>query len=246
MPTDPKDAESIAREIIAEIASTWTNTRHCRCKKEKGSYIFVYTLPPAIVVRNARAVERPNAISTFHFNPLAEATEMVANCRVRLASYSDPSVANHTIRDNAKERILQMLTSAIDVFIDSTWHARIVAETLVGLKTMRVFGRPDIARELADATVEEIEKKVRQRFGRISKGRNPKINNFTISTALKHFLPQFKEAGKIPSQNQFAKTLGVTPKGWRDFLTKAQLADHEATVKLWLVQMLAQEQTKQD
>jgi hypothetical protein len=209
MTIDHKDAERIARELIAEIASGWKKTSNCRCKKEKGSYNFIFTLPPAIVIRNARAVERPDAISTFHFNPLAEATEIVANCRLELASLGDPIMADHIVRENAKERIHQMLISAPVVFIDSTWQARIIAETLCGLKMMRIIGKSDKARVLANTTVDLIQEKVRERLGPISNARNPKITQFTISTALKHFLPQFKEVGKIPSQNQFAKACEV-------------------------------------
>ena len=48
MTIDRKDAESLARELIKEIASEWIDSPSTVCVKDQhGAYIFVFPLPPA-------------------------------------------------------------------------------------------------------------------------------------------------------------------------------------------------------
>jgi hypothetical protein len=127
-----------------------------------------------------------------------------------------------------------MLLVAPEVFSDALWQLRIFSNALVGVQWRLAFGRPDRARALVDTAVLFIEQRVRQRFGPIYKGRNPRIHDFSIHTALRTFLPKYRRTGQLPSQNQFAKALGVTAKGWRDFLKKHNRGKHEQVVKEWL------------
>lgn len=66
MPLDYKDAERIARDLIAEIASEWVDTPSAHCVQENDSYVFILNLQPSRVVRHARLVERPASDSTLH------------------------------------------------------------------------------------------------------------------------------------------------------------------------------------
>jgi hypothetical protein len=241
MTIDDKDAERIARELIAEIASEWIDTPGARLLQQDGSYIFEFILAPTEIVRYTRIVERPAAISTFHFNPLAEAAEIVFDIALK-SDLVDTPLSPANLRLDAKQQIHHMLLITPRLYMDAMWQARIIANTVSGLENLRVAGRPDIARELAKHSMERIEARVRSYLGHISSARNPRINDWSITNALTKFLPKFKETGKIPSQNQFAKALGVSPKGWRDFLKKQQLSDHKATVNLWLRSLLAREQ----
>jgi len=235
---DGKGAERIAKDLIREIASEWVNTPITRCVEENGSYIFECTLEPGLVIRYARKVERPIAPSVFRFDPLAEATEIVIDCAFTLEQRA-PTMTELIIRINAKPRIRQMVVSAPDVFTDAMWQARIVGDTLHSLETLQPFGRPDIARGLINSTVAMIENRVRDRFGKVRQKQKPKISQFSLSTTLKTFFPTFEETGQIPSQRQFAKALGVTAKGWRDYLKKHQLGKHHSIVKRWLEELLS-------
>jgi hypothetical protein len=236
-----KDAESIARELLAEIASEWIDTPTTRCVEEDGSYIFVFTLPPAKVISDGRVVKRPAAISTFHFNPLAEATEIVRGSDLRFPTgvgIDNAGMSESVLREITKPKILQMLRSASDVFTDAMWQARIIADTLCAVETMSVFGRQDITRLYVNSTLDMIREKMRERIGPIHQARNPKITESSISTALRSFFPKFRETGEIPSQRQFAKTVGVTAKAWRDYLKKNQLGKHESIITRWFEYML--------
>lgn len=132
MSLDREDAERIARELIAEIGSKWEDTSRIVCVKDQhDAYIFVFALPPAPLMRNGVLIERPAAFSTFHFDPLAEATEIVARCDFDLGLMADGTTKDTHLRQNAKERINEMLLSAADIFSDAMWEARITAETLL-------------------------------------------------------------------------------------------------------------------
>jgi hypothetical protein len=230
----PLDYKSIARELIAEIASKWTDTPSNRCVLENGSYIFVLTLEPNNDLRLTSF--DPNVpASILYFNPLIEATEIVALCANDAADATeDAEMLDSIIRSNAETRIGQMLLAAPDIFSDALFQLRVISTTFVGVQVMNTFGKPDKARALIDSALRFIEERLRQRFGRVSKGRNPKINNFSIHTALRKCLPKFKSTGQLPSRNQFAKALGVTPKAWRDFVKEHPKADHDLIVKEWL------------
>lgn len=243
---DEKDAEGIAGDLIAEIASEWKDRSEAYHVEKDGKHFFVFTLQPSRVIRYAHVVERPASDSIFHFNPLAEATEIVMSCAFKIENSVDASMREDLIRMHAKTYIKQMLTSAPDVFRDAMWQARIVAETLCSLETMQTFGRPDIARGLVNSAVAMIEEKARDGFGRISKARKPKINQFSIHTALRMSLDDFKRDGTIPSQRRFAKAVGVTAKGWRDFLKKRKLGVHDSTVRQWLEELLASDQRREE
>jgi len=240
MEIDSKTAETIARELLRKIASEWQDVPNIHCAIEKGDPIFVLTLEPGEIVRYARRVERPFANSTFHFNPLAEATEIVISCASHLDEREVPysEIREHAIRDSSESRIRQMIFSAPKIFQDAMWHARVVGETLVGLDLMRVLGRPDIARGLIKSTLAMFEDKFSERLGRIRQKQKPKISEFGIHTALRMFLADFKQTGKVPSQRRFAAALKVTPKGWRDFLLTHGLGKHEVIVKKWLDELL--------
>ena len=75
---------------------------------------------------------------------------------------------------------------------------------------------------------------MRRRFGPISKSRKPKINDFSIDAAVMAFLPNCRSTGRLPSRNQFAKALSVTPKAWRDYVQEHRSADDELIVREWL------------
>lgn len=248
MNIDDKDAERLAKELIGEIAPDWAETPTVRVIKENGSYIFEYTLQPSKVVRYARVVERPKSPSVFRFNPLAEATEIV----ISTASTLNPNLTNNAriaqiaIRNIARSRIIQMLISASDVFTDAMWQARIIGETIPGVRSMKAGGRPDIARGLIKSVMAMFEKKLRKYFGEIKQKQNPKINQWSVTTALATFYPIFRKTGQIPSQRQFAKALGVTPKGWRDYLRNNQFGDHDTVVRQWLEQRIPPPDGKPD
>ena len=108
---------------------------------------------------------------------------------------------------------------------------------LVGAQRMNSFGNPVKARALIDSGLRLIADKMRRRFGPISKARKPKINDFTVHTAVISFLPQFRITGQLPSRNQFAKALNVTPKAWRDYVQEHPRGDHELIVREWLEAM---------
>jgi hypothetical protein len=229
MTIDGKEAERIAKDLIREIASEWKDTPSARCTEEDGFYVFEFTVQPSQIIRYARGVERPHSPSVFRFNPLAEATEIVIDCATQLTqqvSTSD-SMTLVLIISNARPRIYQMLRLAPTVFEDAMWQARIIADTLHDLETMKMFGRPDIARGLVNSTVAMIETKLRDRFGRIKQKQRPRLTVVQISTAIATFLPAFEKSGAIPSRNKFAKQLGVSAKGWRDYLSRHQLGEHD-------------------
>jgi hypothetical protein len=240
MKIDRKDAERIAKDLIREIASEWADTLVSRCVEENGSYVFEFTLEPGEIIRYARTVERPIARSVFRFNPLAEATELVVDCADTLDQRA-PTAPEVVIRSNAKSRIHQMLVSAPKVFTDAMEQARIVGETLVAVTAMQFFGRPDITRGLIDSAVAVIHKKVRDRFGKTPQKQKPKITPVSILQALSEFLTRFKETGQCPSQRQFAIRLGVTPKGWRNYLDRHHLGEHESFVKQQFERLLSLE-----
>jgi len=48
------------------------------------------------------------------------------------------------------------------------------------------------------------------------------------------FLPNCRSTGRLPSRNQFAKALSVTPKAWRDYVQEHRSADDELIVREWL------------
>lgn len=232
MTIDGKHAERIASDLIRAIASEWVDTPDTRCLKESDSYIFEFTLLPTEIVRYARKVERPLSPSIFRFDPLAEAVEIVLQCASKLTGQSmSESAIESRIRKNAHPRILQMLFSAPKVFAEAMWEARIVGETLAGIETMKLLGRPDIARGLMNSAVKLIEKKVRERFGEIKQKQKLKITPLDVDAAIIEFLPRFKETGAVPSRNKFAKQLGVSPKGWRDYLDRHQLGEHDTYLK---------------
>jgi hypothetical protein len=245
MTIDGKDAERIAKDLIREIASEWVNTPTARCIEENGTHIFEFTLQPGTVIRYARQVERPIATSIFRFDPLAEATEIVMSVAFTYLLHMNPPIdmtmTDLILRNNAKPRINQMLISAPDVLRDAMWQARIIGETLYEIEVMRLFGRPDIGRGLVNSAVAMIENKLRERFGKIPQKQKPKISSISIVGALSKFFPQFKETGQLPSQRQFAIALGVTPKGWRTYLDRNHLGNHESFVKARLDRLLTKE-----
>lgn len=231
---DGKDAERIAKDVIQEIASEWIDTPISRCIKENDSYIFEYTVAPTSIIRYARDVERPPALSVFRFDPLAEVTEIVINCANNLQQDEVSDVAL-----NAKPRVLQMLISAPGVFAEAMGQARIIGETIHGIEIMHTFGRPDIARGLLNSAMAIMERNLREKLGRIPQKQRPKISPFSLSKTLYIFLPEFRKTGQIPSQRQFAKALGVTAKGWREYLKNHRLDAHAVAVKEWLEDLLA-------
>jgi hypothetical protein len=242
---DDKDAERIAKDLISEIASEWIDTPAICCLQENDSYIFEFVLQPSEVIRYARVIERPKAPSVFRFNPLAEATEIVSSVAFGLhSSIADNArMAEAIIHDNAKTQINHMLKSAPDVFTDAMWQARIIGETNGELQYLRLIGRPDIARGLINSALAMIMERIHKHFGKITQKQKPKISPLSIGLALKTFVPKFEETGQIPSQRQFAKALGVTSKGWRDYLRNHQLGDHEPLIKRWLEERLPLRQT---
>jgi hypothetical protein len=130
-----------------------------------------------------------------------------------------------------------MLDIITPIFQDAMWQSRTIAHNLISIETMKAFGRTDVAREIINSTVSMVEEKLRDRLGRIASKRPPKITAFKLHTALRTFLPEFRETGKVPSQMQFAKELGVTAKGWRTYLTNKDLPKHEVIVKQWLQEL---------
>src|SRR6185295_20363994 len=121
-----------------------------------------------------------------------------------------------------------------DIFSDAMWQLGIISTAVVGVEMQNTFGKPVIARALVDTAMSMIQDRMRQRFGPISKARNPKINEFALHTAVTEFLPMFRKSGQLPSRNQFAKALKVTPKAWRDFVQAHPKGDHELIVRGWL------------
>jgi hypothetical protein len=230
MTIDGKEAERIARDLIHEIASEWKDTPSTRCVEESDSFVFEFTVQPSQIIRYAHGVERPHSPSVFCFNPLAEATEIVNDCAEKLTqqvSTTDPTTLEHLIIANAGPRIYQMLRLAPTVFEDAMWQARIIADTLHSLGMMQMFGRPDIARGLINSTVAMIVTKLRERFPRIKQKQKSRLTVVQIGTAISVFLPAFEKTGAIPSRNQFAKQLGVSARGWREYLKRHHLGEHE-------------------
>jgi len=110
-----------------------------------------------------------------------------------------------------------MLRMAPLLFWDAEWQARILAEAKCAMEVTRTFGRPDLARSILEQALDLARHTMKKRLPPVPVTRNPKINQFTIHTALRKFFPKFKETGELPSQRQFAKAIGVTPKAWRSF-----------------------------
>ncbi len=244
MPIDRAQAQRIALDLIAEIASEWKTTDASRCVKRGGYYLFEFVIEPT---RYTRLVTGPLdltrfADSTVLFNPFVEATEIVLEDIDKLAGTTmDAEMRDYIVRRDGKTEILQMLTMAPDIFKDAIWQTRIMAGTVRSSQVLNTFGRPDLARGIVNSALDSIRDRVKKRLPRISNTRNPKINQFTISTALKTFFPKFKETGELPSQRQFAKAIGVTAKAWRTFLTNHSFDTHEVTIKEWYEVMLAKE-----
>lgn len=234
---DHKEAERIARELLAKIASEWKDTERNRSVLENGSYIFVLTLEPS---RDARLTgfDLDTPPSILHFNPLMEATEIVALTALDAQrATNDEERFDFFVRSHAERRIAQMVLAAPDIFSDAMWQLGIISTTVVGAQMQSYVGRPVTARALVDSALFMIEGRIRQRFGPIPKGRNPKINEFSIQTAVISVLPKFRSTGELPSRNQFAKALKVSPKAWRDFVQAHQKNDHELIVRDWLEAM---------
>ena len=232
-----KEAERIGRELLSKIASEWKDTERNRCVLENGSYIFVLTLKPSHDLR-LTSFDLDTPPSILHFNPLTEATEIVALCANEGAKATkDAVMLDVIIRSNAESRIHQMLVAAPDILSDALWQLGIFSTTLVGVQTLRTFGNPVKARALIDSALRLIVDKMRRRFGPISKARKPKINDFSVHTAVIGFLPDFRKTGQLPSRNQFSKALKVTPKAWRDFVQAQPKADHDLIVREWLEAM---------
>lgn len=236
MPLDYKDAERIARELIAKIASDWTDTPNNKLVLENDSYVFILTLQTSNDLRLTRF--DPNSPpSILHFNPLVEATEIVAIVANEVASIKEPIILDSIIRSNAESRIRQMLHAAPDVFSDALWQLRIISNALVGVHALSSFGGFVKARALINSAISLIEDRIRRRFGPIRQGRNPKIHDFSLNTALLGFLKDFRSTGQLPSRKKFAKALGVTPKAWRVFVQEHPKGDHDLIVKEWLEQL---------
>jgi len=242
MPIERKDAEKLAHDLIREIASEWEETLFTTCFEENGNYIFVFTLVPGDLeqVGGGGVVDRPRAPSGLYFNPLAEVTEIIiaSSLELKNKSIGDGEFRRTLAYDNAKRWTLRMLDIIPPIFQDAMWQSRIIAHTLLSVGAMKAFGRTDVARELINSTVEMVQEKLRDRLGRIASKRKPKISDFKLNTALRTFLPKFRETGKAPSQMQFAKELGVTAKAWRTYLTTRRLPKHEVTVKKWLEELV--------
>ena len=236
-----RDSHRIAHELIAEIASEWTDTPTSRCIQEADRYIFEFVLLPHLYMRFAEPFLA--AESTIRFDPLSEAIEIVLDYirKLRAMTEMDSEMKDHIIRRDAKARIQQMLNLAPHLFLDTVWQTRIMAEAVCGLELMRTFGKADSARTIVRETLDGIEGRLKKHLGRVSSKRNRKINQSTIHTALMKFFPQFKRSGKLPSQGQFAKAIGVTPKAWRTFLANRHFDKHEITIKEWYEIMLAKE-----
>jgi hypothetical protein len=240
MPIERKDAENLARDLIREIASEWEQTLFTTCYEENGNYIFLFTIVPGDLEQDGSKIDRPIAPSGFQLNPLAEVTEIIIACFLELENKSigDEEFRRILAYDNARRWTLRMLDITIPVFQDAMWQSRMIAHTLISIETLKAFGSTDKARELINSTVDTVERKWRDRLGRIRSKRKPKISAFTLNTALRTFLPKFRETGKVPSQNQFAKVVGVTAKGWRTYLTKNKLPKHEVIVRQWLQELV--------
>ncbi len=237
MTIDRKDAENLARELIKEIASEWEDTPNNKCVLENGSYVFILTLQESDDLRFTR-VDPNSPPSIVHFNPLAEAIEIVALVANEVEPSSKDSELFHSIiRSNVESRIRQMLLSAPDVFSDGLWQLRIISNALVGVHWLSVFGNTVKARAAIETAISLIEEKIRRRFGPIPKGRNPKIHDFSLQTAMLGFLETFRSTGELPSRRKTAKALGVTPKAWRDFVQEHPKGDHELIVKEWLEEL---------
>jgi hypothetical protein len=237
MPLDYKDAEGIARELIAKIASEWKDTPNNRVVLENDSYVFILTLQESNELR-LTTVDPNSPPSIVHFNPLAEAIEIVALIADEVEPSSKDSELFHSIiRLNAESRIRQMLFAAPGLFSDALWQLRIISNALVGVHWLTTFGSTVKARAVIETAISLIEEKIRRRFGPISKGRNPKIHDFALQTAMLGFLERFRSTGELPSRRKTAKALGVTPKAWRDFVQEHRKGDHELLVKEWLEEL---------
>lgn len=231
MPLDYKDAERIARELIAKIASDWKDTPRNRCVLENDSHVFILTLQTSNDLRFTR-VDPKSPPSILHFNPLAEATEIVALTANELEpTLKDSDLLDDSIRSNSESRIRQMLRAAPGVFSDGLWQLRIISNALVGVHWQIAFGNTVKARAIMETAIKFIDDRIRLRFGPIKKGRNPKIHVFSLNTALLGFLKRFRSTGRLPSRNQVAKALNVTPKAWRDYVQEHASGDHEKLVK---------------
>lgn len=240
------NARRIARDLISEIASAWTQTPTSRCEQKDGDYVFEFVIEP---VRYMRFVRGPDdndplsgADSAVRFNPLLEATTIVLECLKKVkATTMDAAMRDYVVRRDGKAGIRQMLVLAPQVFTDAIWQTRLLAGTVNSSDVLKTFGRPDLARGVINSALDSIRDRVKKRLPRVANTRNPKINQSTIGKALRTFFPKFKETKELPSQRQFAKAIGVTPKAWRTFLTKYSLDTHEVTIKEWYEFMLAKE-----
>jgi hypothetical protein len=178
MPLDYKDAEGTARELIAKIASEWKDTPNNRCVLENGSYVFILTLQASNDLRFTR-VDPNSPPSILHFNPLAEAIEIVALVANEVEPTSKDSELFHSIiRFNVESRIKQMLFAAPGLFSDALWQLRIISNALEGVHWQTAYGQPVKARALMESAIKLIADRIRLRFGPIQKGRNPKIHGF--------------------------------------------------------------------
>jgi len=59
MRIDAKDAERIARELIAEIVNEWQSVKGTEIVLDGDTYLFQFSLEPTEIYRYAHRVERP-------------------------------------------------------------------------------------------------------------------------------------------------------------------------------------------
>jgi hypothetical protein len=248
---DRVNAQWIARALIAEIASGWSDTPIAHCIQKDEYHVFEFVIEPprySRLVRDPDVTEpRTSADSVVIFNPFPEATEIVREALEKLRvlhamGVIDDAEFDYVARRDAKAEIRQMINVAPDLFKDSIWQARLIGGTVRGVKQVEYFGRIDLARGMVDSVFEAIQARIKKRMPEVSKTKkNPKINRATIGKALEKFFPRFKESKELPSQRQFAIAVGVTPKAWRAFLATHYLDSHEVTMKQWYEVMLREE-----
>jgi hypothetical protein len=233
MPIDETEATVIAAALIEEIAADWQDRPDARCIREGGTYVFEFTIKPSQIVRYARVVSRPEAITIVRFNPLAEAAEIVSTASfINQFRKTESEETRHLLLlEECKNSIREMLAIAPRVFEGAIQDARLIGDTRRGIEEMRIVGRPDLSRSLTDSAQRIITDRIRGYFGHISRARTPKISIASIAHAMNAALAEFRASKKIPSQRQFAKQLGVTPKAWRDYLTKSGLPEHNEYLK---------------
>lgn len=105
MPLDYKDAEGIARKLIAKIASEWQDTPRNRCVLENGAHVFILTLQTSNDLR-LTTLDPDTPPSIVHFNPLPEAIEIVALIASEVEPSSKDSELFHSIiRSNVEDRV---------------------------------------------------------------------------------------------------------------------------------------------